>query len=747
MNNKIIFNTCPDSEFFGRDAAIEEIYQHATSLSNPANSIYLVGKRWIGKTEMLKRIYNRLFWEQNRVAPIYYRFKCGYNIEDIANDYIRDFVKQYIAFLTKKPELVTENIPINKLERILSDMEDLAPLFKSLSLHRESKKYGDHLGSLRDAVQMPHQAAVHGNMPIFLMLDDFDLVGRNHLYKESPNIAKEFIKAMMPGSMMSGSISYLITGHIKKLPIGGISPNSIKIMELGGLNEESSIRLAEEISARYHIHYDSEILSVAARQLEGNPVYLRSIIAAAQKENRNLTTLKDFIDIYIAELSGGSICFSLGSIISIKSLNALRILHTCIHSKNGVSEEELLEKLVLDHDGAHKLITNLCDLYLLEKGYGLLKWIGGKVEEDYIHYLYETEVKQKTGAEAKTKIAREKLKHGFYLQGVKIKEKIKDDVLLLLKIFNGQAVPRVLFRNQDFLAQYNKNAYLTIGDLKEGDKILLPQMVGHFNDVAYRETAGAIIIGHGFNNGRYDDENEVAWIIGVKETSPPVNKDDVENFIKQCNIVASDMKAATIRRWMVSKEGFTGEALKMLDIEGIYTSDAVQLRIVRDIIEGSYAAHQRSNRRSLAPLKEFEIILPMSTRAELVAAKAVEEIGTDIGIDNNTITQIKTALVEACINAFEHSKIKNGKVYCKFIVSDDRIVLNIQNEGKDFTPLFQSAPKNEDNLTGLIKRGWGIELMKQLMDEVRFEKIQGGTKLVMVKYIKRNSEAAHEQEL
>ena len=198
MNNKIIFNTCPDSEFFGRDTAIEEIYQHATSLSNPANSIYLVGKRWIGKTELLKRTYNRLFWEQNRVAPIYYRFKCGYNIEDIANDYIRDFVKQYIAFLTKKPELVTENIPINKLERILSDMEDLAPLFKSLSLHRESKKYGDHLGSLRDAVQMPHQAAVHGNMPIFLMLDDFDLVGRNHLYKESPNIAKEFIKAMMP---------------------------------------------------------------------------------------------------------------------------------------------------------------------------------------------------------------------------------------------------------------------------------------------------------------------------------------------------------------------------------------------------------------------------------------------------------------------------------------------------------------------------------------------------------------------
>ncbi|MEK7841071.1 MAG: ATP-binding protein, partial [Deltaproteobacteria bacterium] len=142
---------------------------------------------------------------------------------------------------------------------------------------------------------------------------------------------------------------------------------------------------------------------------------------------------------------------------------------------------------------------------------------------------------------------------------------------------------------------------------------------------------------------------------------------------------------------------------------------------------------------------EYEIILPMSTRAELVAAKAVEEIGINMGFDNNAVAQIKTALVEACINAFEHSKVKNGKVYCRVIAGDDRLLINITNQGKDFDPTFKHETSDVVKLVGPSNRGWGIELMKQLMDEVRFEKVHGGVKLVMTKYIKRNGENVYER--
>ena len=83
-------------------------------------------------------------------------------------------------------------------------------------------------------------------------------------------------------------------------------------------------------------------------------------------------------------------------------------------------------------------------------------------------------------------------------------------------------------------------------------------------------------------------------------------------------------------------------------------------------------------------------------------------------------------------------------MYCRFIVGDDRLVLQIQNEGKDFEPILSPRAGDIYKPAGHIKRGWGIELMKQLMDEVRFEKMQGGTKLVMVKYRKKNGEEKHE---
>jgi len=741
MGSKI-FHTCHDEEFFGRSSEIEEIYLHATSTLKPAYGIYLIGKRWIGKTELLKRVYHRLFGEQNKVVPIYYRFKSGCSAEEFADDFLRDFTKQYLAFLKRQPEIVTEDISVNKLERLLAD-GDMVYLSQFLTRHSISKKYDDRFAMLNNAVKAPHQTALHYNTPVFLMLDDFDLAAGMHLHERGSGIVKEFTK-----SLMSGSISYLVTGYTRKLFQGEPSPSSIEVMDLLGLSIEASMGLMQEMSGLYHINCDSEILAVAARQLDGNPVYMKSIIAAAQRSSRDLVTLKDFMDLYAEEVVDGNIGFSLSSVIQIKSLTALRILHACMKAKHGISEEELMEnvKVADDRNEIRASIVNLCKLYLLEADCGLIKWIGDRVSEDYIHYRYETEVKGRSIAEAKTSIIRERLKQGFCIQGIAGYGKMEEESRWLLKMFNGQAVPRILFRNHDFLFRYNEKTYKTEDVVQEHDTVSLPQIVGCFDHEKseHNQREFPILVGHGFNNRKYDSENEVTWIAGVKETLAAVHIGDVEHFIRECSIIVADIKATSVTRWVISKEGFTGEALKRLSVEGIYTTDAVQLRILRNLIEESGKRNGFQNTRQLASLKEFDIILPMSTKAELVAAKAVEEIGTEMGFDDYTITQIKTALVEACINAFEHSKVKRSKVYCRFIVGDDRLVLQIQNEGKDFEPILSPRAGDIYKPAGHIKRGWGIELMKQLMDEVRFEKMQGGTKLVMVKYRKKNGEEKHE---
>jgi serine/threonine-protein kinase RsbW len=731
MDNRAILDVCPGSEYFGRTDVIEDIYQHATSGARPPFGIYLVGKRWVGKTELLKRVYHGLFWDQDRVAPIYYLFKSYCSIEDFIYDYLKNFARQYLAFIKREPDIVKDAVSENKLKHLLADM-GFIDISKLLSLYCKGGRDGDKMATLRDAMYTPIRTANNYGTPFFLILDDFNLAANIPVHEGRAGLLSEYIRVLM-----SGKVPYLATGCAKNISEAQMFPGSIRTIELTGLSEEASVALMEEMSQRYKVNYDSEVFAVAARQLEGNPAYMRSLMgAAAQKGMKNLTTIKNFIDLYVEELVEGNIGFSLGSVISIKNLNTLRLLKASIDSKTAITEEELFEDMLCDYEESRRSLASLCKLQLLEIDCGLIRWIGDNVMRDYINCLYDSRIKGRSRDEIKTRVALERLKEGYYMQGLKVKGRIKEELLGILKKFNGQMVPKILFHNQDFLARYSGK------DIEEDDKISLPHMAGFFNDVKRGFT---VIVGLGFRNGRYDDENEATWIIGVKENPALVHIGDVESFVRHCNALKSDFKTTTIIKWMIGSEGFAGEALKRLNIEGIYSTDMVQFRILRKLIEDKDAVLDLIGIKGLAPIKEFEIILPISSKAELVAARAVEEVGLDMGFSKDTTAQIKTALVEACINAFEHSKVSNSKVYCRFIVGKDKLIIQIQNEGRDFDLGIQSKTGPIINIAGRYKRGRGIELMKKLMDEVRFEKLRGGTKLVMVKHLKNKKEDRDEQ--
>jgi serine/threonine-protein kinase RsbW len=248
------------------------------------------------------------------------------------------------------------------------------------------------------------------------------------------------------------------------------------------------------------------------------------------------------------------------------------------------------------------------------------------------------------------------------------------------------------------------------------------------------ETGPPGFIAEGFQNERYDAGNEVVWFVCVKETLVPVNLGDAENFLRRSVLLRSRFRSARVVRWMVSREGFTAEALKRLDTEGVYSTDAAQLGILKESLVGKAELKSARGALQLVPNKEFEVLLPRSAKSELVAARAAEEISTEMGFDADSIGQIKAALVEACINAFEHSRIKSGKVHLRFVASADRLTIYVQNYGVGFdgAGVTKAVVK-----AGALpqRRGWGIELMKGLMDEVRFEGLAHGTRIVLVKFL------------
>jgi len=740
MKHRVLFPTCPDGEFFGRVAEIDSLLRRAASEERPAPSILLFGGRWTGKTEVLRRVFHNLFWGQARVVPVYYQFKGYGTVEDFSEDYLKEVLKQYLAFRMREPRFVRDGISLDKIEKLLVD-NDMYALADIAALHREARKAGDVSAALKNALYAPAAITRISGIPVYMVLDDIDLAEYQGPQGRGAAITRELIS-----SLSSSDFSFVAAASSKRVLEGNVF-GSIEAMELPGLDEDLSASMMTDLSRQYGVESDSELLRLAAVRLDGNPMYLKSLVWAAAKTGTRLKTLKDFADLYTQELFDGNIGFALRAAMGLKSINDLRVLHACSGAATPLSDEELMERFRFSSVEMREILNSLSAAGLVEVNLGSVRWAGDATIKDFVFFIYETRVKGRSSDEVRTYLAREVLKQGFDFKGSKINVRLFSEAMETVKSFNGQKVLKALFRNQAFGARFKNGSYKVSADRREDEEMELPQVVGCF-DTARLESGEAgppILVSHGFQSGRYDSGSEVVWIVSVKDAAAPVNIGDVDNFLRRSQILRENFRAARVVRWMIGKEGFTAEAQKKIEAEGAYSSDIVQLRILREALVDADSAARLRAAEKIVPVKEFEVVLPSATKAELVAARAVEEIGTEMGFDEVAIGQIKAALVEACINGFEHSRNRAAKVFLRFVSSVDRLTISVQNGGADFDrPSERAAGAEPEGLPR--KRGWGFELMRGLMDEVRMEKVRGGAKIVLVKYLVKKGDSRNGQQ-
>ena len=122
----------------------------------------------------------------------------------------------------------------------------------------------------------------------------------------------------------------------------------------------------------------------------------------------------------------------------------------------------------------------------------------------------------------------------------------------------------------------------------------------------------------------------------------------------------------------------------------------------------------------------------------------VEQVARRLNFTAEAINQIKTAVVEACINASEHSLSPDRKIYQRFQVESDRLCITISSRGILPVNFMGNSQGEEETTTGesqtsADRRGWGLKLIQTLMDEVEFERVDEGTSLRMTKYLRQSS--------
>ncbi len=140
-----------------------------------------------------------------------------------------------------------------------------------------------------------------------------------------------------------------------------------------------------------------------------------------------------------------------------------------------------------------------------------------------------------------------------------------------------------------------------------------------------------------------------------------------------------------------------------------------------------------------AQVVRFDITLPTAREAELIVAQSLEQIGKNLNINQDAIGQLQIAVIEACINAIEHGRGMDDKVYVSVAVDEDHLEVSVESAGQEFIVQETGEPYRNQETAKAEGRGWGIKLIKRFVDHVKFENTTYGTKIVLVKKIEKSA--------
>lgn len=113
----------------------------------------------------------------------------------------------------------------------------------------------------------------------------------------------------------------------------------------------------------------------------------------------------------------------------------------------------------------------------------------------------------------------------------------------------------------------------------------------------------------------------------------------------------------------------------------------------------------------------------------------VEEFGNDFELSPDIVFNLNLVLEEAVVNIINYAypKEEHESIYLSARMHEGSIVLVLTDTGKEFDPT--AAPEADVTLSADDRQigGLGIFLIRQIMNEVKYERIEGKNVLTLEK--------------
>ena len=741
-NFRRVLGRVVQQDFVGRAAELDRIMAQAER-ANTGRGLLVLMEPSAGVSELLRQTYDRIFNRRSDVIPIYFAITRNETTAvSAAIEFLNAFVQQYIAY--RRDEPVVSNAPLTLQELVelapAADLEWIEQLVESYNRLRFSN---DDKALVRFCLGAPQRIPAVRGRP-FVMLDGSQLAEYlNGAVVLGTEILRVFTR---------GGFSFVLAGLRRQILEAAHDAECnferLDVLRLEKLDAAEAAKLVEHVARRQQVATSEAARDLIVQQFAGSPFFINIFLQAAREKRAALLSYLDCERLYVDELFGGHIHRHFADLIEEISPRLdtrhllIRLLWEAAAGEEQVSTFELWRKRL--HVTASELEDVLHRLHVQE----FVNWDETTVEagggpqawKDYLKIRYRLDVMSEPRALVVADMLADSLKRAPHTMARHYKQVANTGLRDLISRFNCQQVPAVLFDHETFRTTYKGAESETVisGLEVETDFFKLPQTIhlascsAFMSDMRQLCEEDHCLVAHTFEEGSYSDAREVIWLAADIESKLEVDVDVARAWCDRLESMAERLGFSRCQIWLISNEGFSEDANRLLDRRKAFGSSRQQL----DLLAARVSETVPTGVVQSAEPDEFLMVVPMGEDNELIAANTAEQIAKRLTFRPEAINQIKTAIVEACINASEHSFSPDRKIYQRFRVESDRLVITISSRGIVPANLNGANSGSEAKEAAEERRGWGLKLIRTLMDEVEFERVDDGTSLRMTKYLR-----------
>jgi serine/threonine-protein kinase RsbW len=741
-NFRRILGRVAPPDFVGRTEELDRIMAHAAP-ENAGRGLLLLMEPSAGVSELLRQAYDRIFNQRTDVIPIYFAFTRNETTAvSAAIEFLNTFLQQYIAFRRNEPFVSNATLTLQDLLELAppADHEWIEQLVDSYTRLRFSN---DDKALVRFCLGAPQRIPAGRGQPL-IMLDGAQLA---EYLNGAVVLGTEVLRVFG-----RGGFTFVLAGLRRQILAAAHEAECnfelLDLLRLKRLNAREASLLVVYVAQRQQVVTSEAARDLLVLQFAGSPFFINIFLQAAREKRVALNSYLDCERLYVDELFGGHLHRHFAYLLEEISPRLetrhllIRLLWEAAAGEDQVSSFEVWRKRL--HITAGELEEVLHRLHVQE----FVNWDGTTVEagtgpqawKDYLKIRYRLDVRGEPRALVVADALADVLKRAPHTMARHYKQLARVSLRELVSRFNTQRVPAVLFDYATFSRKYKglEPERLTTDLDAEADQFKLPQTVHLASCVAFNSDMRQIsedercLVAHTFEDGIYSDAQEVVWLLADLESKLEVDLEVARAWTERFESLASKLGFSRFQIWLISNEGFTEDASRLLVRHKAFGSSRHQLELLAARISETPV----NSVVHTGEANEFLVVVPMGEDNELIAASTAEQIAKRLTFRPEAINQIKTAIVEACINASEHSFSPDRKIYQRCRVESDRLVITISSRGVLPGNLNGAGGRSDTTEAADERRGWGLKLIRTLMDEVEFERVDDGTSLRMTKYLR-----------